>query len=75
MGNDDLNLMAHLLRRAGFGATRPELARYSRQRDEATLEELLSPVEHRRMGDVLIRQYHQEQSGLMGQDGRGSNWL
>ena len=27
------------------------------------------------MGDDLIRRYHHEQSGLMGQNGPGSNWL
>ena len=43
MGNEDLALMAHLMRRAGFGAGREELeARVSRGYD-ATVEELLNP--------------------------------
>ena len=43
MGNQDLALMAHLVRRAGFGATRSELERYAAQGYEATVEELLNP--------------------------------
>ena len=39
----EMNLMAHLLRRAGFGAPRPELERYIAQGYEQTIEELLHP--------------------------------
>jgi hypothetical protein len=35
--------MAHLLRRAGFGATRDELERYVDRGYEATVDELLHP--------------------------------
>ena len=43
MANQDIELMAHLMRRAGFGATRDELeARVARGYD-ATVEELLNP--------------------------------
>jgi hypothetical protein len=43
MVQQDITLMAHLLRRAGFGATREELERYVAQGYEATVEELLHP--------------------------------
>ncbi len=39
----DIDLMAHLMRRAGFGATREELERRSNQGYEETIEELLNP--------------------------------
>ena len=39
----DIDLMAHLMRRAGFGATRDELERRSNQGYEETIEELLNP--------------------------------
>ena len=39
------------------------------------MDELLAPAEPERMGDDLIRPYHHEQSGLMGQVGPVSNWL
>jgi uncharacterized protein (DUF1800 family) len=72
----DLALMAHLLRRAGFGATRKELEAYAARGYEATVEELLNPPDDpRRMPDDLIRRYHHEQSGLMGSINPGANWL
>ena len=40
---DDLAQMAHLMRRAGFGATRGELERRVAVGYEATVEELLNP--------------------------------
>ena len=41
--NQDIPLMAHLMRRAGFGATREELEAYCAKGYEATVEELLHP--------------------------------
>jgi uncharacterized protein (DUF1800 family) len=43
MSNDGLALMAHLMRRAGFGATRDELERYIEKGYDATVEDLLHP--------------------------------
>ena len=40
---EDLALMAHLLRRAGFGSTREELEYYTAKGYEATVEELVNP--------------------------------
>ena len=42
-GKDELALMAHLMRRAGFGATREELEKRVAKGYEATVEELVSP--------------------------------
>jgi uncharacterized protein (DUF1800 family) len=44
---EDLALMAHLMRRAGFGATREELEGYVAQGYEATVDQLLDPPEQR----------------------------
>ncbi len=41
--HEDVALMAHLFRRAGFGATRDQLDRYVARGYEATVEELLNP--------------------------------
>ena len=46
MANDHLSLMAHLMRRAGFGATREELERRLAAGYEATVEDLLHPEAH-----------------------------
>ena len=42
MANDDIALMAHLMRRAGFGATYEQLEEYSKKGYEATVEDLLN---------------------------------
>ena len=71
----DLQLMAHLMRRAGFGADRSQLEAYAKKGYEATVGELLNPDSRSEMGDDLIRRYHHEQSGMMGQISPGSYWL
>ena len=75
MGEKDLQLIAHLMRRAGFGATREELEGFAAKGYEATVEELLEASEKQRMGDDLIRRFHPELSGMMGPWGAGENWM
>ncbi|MCH8225324.1 MAG: DUF1800 domain-containing protein [Chloroflexi bacterium] len=75
MGNSDVELIAHLMRRAGFGATRDQLDAYAAQGYDATAEELLNPGEEKRMGDDLIRRFHPELSGMMGPNASAQNWL
>ena len=43
MASEDIALMAHLMRRGGFGASREDLERVLAQGYEATVEELLHP--------------------------------
>ena len=50
--------MAHLMRRAGFGATRDEIERRIETGYEETVEELLYPSGAGRLGDDVIRRYH-----------------
>ncbi len=72
---NDIELMAHLMRRAGFGATRCELDAYAAKGYDATVEALLNPAEPQAMPDDLIRRYHHEQSGMIGQQNPGAYWL
>ena len=65
MVQQDIRLMAHLLRRAGFGATREELERYVEQGYEATVEELLHPEHAPVFEEDLIRRYHVDENSLM----------
>ena len=58
VGREDIELMAHLMRRAGFGATRDELEEYAANGYGATVEELLHPRNPRHMQDDVIRRYH-----------------
>ena len=46
MGNNDIALMAHLMRRAGFGARYEELEERAAKGYEATVEELLHPEDN-----------------------------
>ena len=45
MAEKDIALMAHLMRRAGFGASRDELEERAAKGYDATVEELLHPEE------------------------------
>ena len=71
----DVELIAHLIRRAAFGATREQLDAYAARGYEATVEELLHPGDEQRMGDDLIRRFHPEFCSMMGAQGNGGNWL
>ena len=64
MSQQDMALMAHLLRRAGFGATRQELEGYLDKGYEATVEELLHPGEAQSMPDDVIRRYHTDMAEM-----------
>ena len=75
MNNNNIALMAHLLRRAGFGATRDELERYLAQGYEATVQELLEPADPGNMPDDLVRRYHVEQSELRDLAGSAAYWM
>jgi uncharacterized protein (DUF1800 family) len=75
MGTDNIALIAHLLRRAGFGATRTEIEAYAAQGYDATVEALINPAKPQWMGDYMIRRFHHEQSGMMGPRANGENWL
>jgi uncharacterized protein (DUF1800 family) len=67
--------MAHLLRRAGFGATRDDLDAYAARGYESVVEELLHPGDPQAMPEDLIRRYHVDQSELRQLDAAGATWL
>ena len=76
MSNIDVDLMAHLMRRAGFGATRKRINELAAQGYENCVEELFKAVENpNRLSDNLIRRYHPEYSGMMGNQSPGANWM
>ena len=75
MSANDIALMAHLMRRAGFGASREELQARAAEGYEATVEELLDTGNATTMPDDLIRRYNPESSAMMYPLGCTSNWL
>ena len=57
MAATDIALMAHLMRRAGFGATYEELENFAVKGYEAVVDELLSPMEQPDLEMDLLERY------------------
>ncbi len=76
MADQDLALMAHLMRRAGFGAPRAELEARVSKGYEATVEELLHPEDQEPVDDYEFLRYHPSQwkPGTLGGVGQ-SGWV
>ena len=75
MTNQDTALMAHLLRRAGFGATPDELDQSMAKGYDAVVEELLFPGDPQNIPDDLIRRYHAEMSEARDLAGASAYWM
>ena len=58
MSSEERHLIAHLARRAGFGATPEELDRYQQIGYEALVKEFLNPEDSRHIPDDLIFRRH-----------------
>ena len=71
----DVELIAHLMRRAGFGATRDELEAFSERGYEDTVNDLVHPTDTSWAGSYLVRRFHYEQSGMMTPHGAPAYWL
>ena len=67
MPQNEVALMAHLMRRAGFGATREELEAYVAKGYEATVEELLYPenAPPALEDEDILRRYHVGQCDML----------
>src|SRR5688500_18753701 len=57
MADQDIALMAHLMRRAGFGASYEELEARAAKGYEATVEELLNPEQQPDVPMDLLERY------------------
>ena len=68
-------LMAHLLRRAGFGATGDELDAYVSKGYEATVEELVHPEGQPDVEFDLMERYLQEYETLFAIDSSQQAWM
>ena len=74
MAQADIELIAHLMRRAGFGAARDEIEARAANGYEATVEDLLSPKEPRWLGDAMVRRFDHEASGMINAPGSARSW-
>ena len=66
MSSEERSLIAHLARRAGFGATPEELDRYEEIGYEALVEEFLNPEDSRHISDDLIFRRHVDLHTMQG---------
>jgi uncharacterized protein (DUF1800 family) len=71
----DLQRMAHLFRRAGFGATRQELEAAVAKGYEATVEELLHPELLPPVEEDLLERYHLDVKESFQLDGAQTGWV
>ena len=72
---DDIALMAHLMRRAGFGASRAELEAQAERGYEATVEELLNPESQPPVDDDVLFRYFPNFEGGMAPVQSQAHWL
>ena len=71
----ELELMAHLMRRAGFGATRGELEARLAKGYEATVEELLQPGDDAELEKDLVDRYYIEIDDMRQATAASGWWL
>ena len=74
MVNQEFALMAHLMRRAGFGAPFEELEARTTKGYEATVEELLQPDKQPDMERDLMMRYKTEWVSQAGLEGQQEEW-
>jgi uncharacterized protein (DUF1800 family) len=55
---EDIALMAHLMRRAGFGATRDEIEKLVERGYEETVEQLVNPQDQPLVDEYVLYRYH-----------------
>ena len=65
MADKQIELIAHLARRAGFGATREELEEYAKIGYEGAVDKLLETSNPKWMSEYLIRRYHPDESSML----------
>ena len=75
MENKGLGLMAHLMRRAGFGATLQELEESQAKGYEATVETLLHPEDAPEWDDDLFRRYQPDLNSVMYFESAQAYWM
>ena len=74
MADKDIALMAHLMRRAGFGAPYDELEARAAKGYEATVEELLHPELQPELERDLMMRYKTEWVSQAGLEGQQEEW-
>ena len=74
MADKEIALMAHLMRRAGFGATFEELEARAAKGYEATVDELLNPGGQPELEKDLMMRYQPQWVSQAGLEGQQEEW-
>ena len=72
MAEKDLALIAHLMRRAGFGATRAELEELAKTDYEEIVEDLLHPERSPKIEEDVFYRYYMKEGGT---ELKGDRWF
>ena len=72
---EQIALMGHLMRRAGFGASYDELASRAAKGYEATVEELLNPEQFEPVDEDLLYRFHPGYEGALGPPLNQAEWV
>ena len=72
---EDIALIAHLMRRAGFGASRQELEDRAAKGYEATVEELLYPEDQPPIDDDILYRFLPGYEGALGPPINQAEWV
>ncbi len=75
MATTDLSLLAHLMRRAGFGATRDDLEKLAEQSYEELVEDLLHPERFPEVADDIVIRYWLELNNPDSVEPWNTHWL
>ena len=75
MGTPDVELMGHLMRRAGFGAGYEELKARAEEGYEVMVDELIATDSQEGIDDLLLYRYHPDHQGGLGMAGAAAYWL
>jgi len=75
MAKEDIALMAHLMRRAGFGAPYTELEARAAKGYEATVQELLHPEQQPGLDEDIMMRYKAEWVNKNALEGQQEEWV
>ncbi len=72
---DEIALMGHLMRRAGFGATHDELERRADEGYEAAVEDLLHPEAHPPVDENILYRFFPGMEGALAPPTNQADWV
>ncbi len=75
MSNKDILLMAHLMRRVGFGSTKNELEKYAQIGYENQVDLILDSEPNYEISTHMINRYQPDYGSPMGNSSNGASWL